>query len=173
MHISASTAPIRVKQKPLHSQLNAECDKHCYNNLFKYLENPPESLPMYCEYFQEKQKLCFWYLSVDVLSRKGCTGKSKFNNILILQIEVKTLSRQNNSRRNWSRRTRHVIGGRGLHDNFDTRYMHANCISFSNLPRSHLLKHYLLCTTNQQWPQGCNKCNDYKMITVVKHKIYL
>ena len=46
MHISASTAPIRVKQKPLHSQLNAECDKHCYNNLFKYLENPPESLPM-------------------------------------------------------------------------------------------------------------------------------
>ena len=44
MHISASTAPIRVKQKPLHSQLNAECDKHCYNNLFKYLENPPESL---------------------------------------------------------------------------------------------------------------------------------
>ena len=46
MHISASTAPIRVKQKPLHSQLNAECDKHCYNNLFKYLENPPESLLM-------------------------------------------------------------------------------------------------------------------------------
>ena len=32
------------------------------------------------------------YLSVDVFSRKGCTGKSKFNNILILQIEVKTLT---------------------------------------------------------------------------------
>ena len=44
MHISASTAPIRVKQKPLYSQLNAECDKHYYNSLFKYLENPPESL---------------------------------------------------------------------------------------------------------------------------------
>ena len=48
MHISASTAPIRVKQKPLYSQLNAECDKHYYNNLFKYLENPPESLPVVC-----------------------------------------------------------------------------------------------------------------------------
>ena len=47
MHISASTAPIRVKQKPLYSQLNAECDKHYYNSLFKYLENPPESLPLY------------------------------------------------------------------------------------------------------------------------------
>ena len=46
MHISASTAPIRVKQKPLYSQLNAEYDKHYYNNLFKYLKNPPESLPM-------------------------------------------------------------------------------------------------------------------------------
>ena len=44
MHISASTAPIRVKQKPLYSQLNAEYDKHYNNNLFKYLENPPESL---------------------------------------------------------------------------------------------------------------------------------
>ena len=44
MHISASTAPIRVKQKPLYSQLNAEYDKHYYNNLFKYLKNPPESL---------------------------------------------------------------------------------------------------------------------------------
>ena len=44
MPISASTAPIRVKQKPLYSQLNAEYDKHYYNNLFKYLKNPPESL---------------------------------------------------------------------------------------------------------------------------------
>ena len=44
MHISASTAPIRVKQKPLYSQLNAECDKHYYNNFFEYLENLPESL---------------------------------------------------------------------------------------------------------------------------------
>ena len=44
MHISASTAPIRVKQKPLYPQLNAECDKHYYNSLFKRLGNPPESL---------------------------------------------------------------------------------------------------------------------------------
>ena len=44
MHISASTAPIRVKQKPLYSQLNAECDTHYYNSLFKHLKNPPESL---------------------------------------------------------------------------------------------------------------------------------
>ena len=44
MHISASTAPIRIEQKPLYSQLNAECDKRYNNSLFKYLENPPESL---------------------------------------------------------------------------------------------------------------------------------
>ena len=44
MHISASTAPIRVKQKPLYPQLNAECDKHYYNSLFKGLGNPLESL---------------------------------------------------------------------------------------------------------------------------------
>ena len=42
MHISASTALIRVKQKPLYPQLNAECDKHYYNSLFKRLGNPPE-----------------------------------------------------------------------------------------------------------------------------------
>ena len=44
MHISASTAPIRMKQKPLYSQLNAERYKHYYNSLFKRLENSPESL---------------------------------------------------------------------------------------------------------------------------------
>ena len=44
MHILASTALIRVEQKPLYSQLNAECDKRYNNSLFKYLENPPESL---------------------------------------------------------------------------------------------------------------------------------
>jgi len=44
MHISASTAPIRMKQKPLYSQLNAERYKHYYNSLFKRLENSPETL---------------------------------------------------------------------------------------------------------------------------------
>ena len=44
MHISASTAPIRAKQKPLYSKLNAESDKYYYNSLCKSLENPPESL---------------------------------------------------------------------------------------------------------------------------------
>ena len=44
LHISASTAPIRVKQKPLYSKLNAESDKYYYNSLSKSLENPPESL---------------------------------------------------------------------------------------------------------------------------------
>ena len=43
MHISASTALIRVKQKLLYSKLNAECDKYYYNNLCKSLENSPES----------------------------------------------------------------------------------------------------------------------------------
>ena len=44
MHISASTAPIRVKQNPLYSTYNAESDKYYYNSLCKSLENPPESL---------------------------------------------------------------------------------------------------------------------------------
>ena len=46
MHISASTAPIRMKQKPLYSKLNAESDKYYYNSLCKSLENPPESLSL-------------------------------------------------------------------------------------------------------------------------------
>ena len=50
MHISASTAPIRVKQKPLYSKLNAESDKYYYNSLCKSLENPPESLSMELKY---------------------------------------------------------------------------------------------------------------------------
>ena len=44
IHISASTAPIRVKQKPLYSKLNAESDTYYYNSLCRSLENPPESL---------------------------------------------------------------------------------------------------------------------------------
>ena len=43
-HISASAAPIRVKQKPLYSKLNVESDKYYYNSLCKSLENSPESL---------------------------------------------------------------------------------------------------------------------------------
>ena len=44
MHISASAAPIRVKQKPLYSKLSAESDKYYYESLCKSLENSPESL---------------------------------------------------------------------------------------------------------------------------------
>ena len=43
-HISASTALIRMKQKPLYSKLNAESDKYYYNSLCKSFGNPPESL---------------------------------------------------------------------------------------------------------------------------------
>ena len=46
MHISVSTAPIRVKQKPLYSKFNTESGKYYYNSLCKSLENSPESLPM-------------------------------------------------------------------------------------------------------------------------------
>ena len=51
MHISASTAPIRVKQKPLDSKLNAESDKHYNNSLCKSLENSPESLAKGKKYY--------------------------------------------------------------------------------------------------------------------------
>ena len=44
MHISASTALIRMKQKSLYSKLNAESDKYYYNSLCKSLESSPESL---------------------------------------------------------------------------------------------------------------------------------
>ena len=51
MHISASTAPIRMKQKPLYSKLNDEFDKYYYNSLCKSLKNTPESLVRACKLF--------------------------------------------------------------------------------------------------------------------------
>ena len=61
MHISASTAPICVKQKLLYSKMNAESDKNYYNSLS--LENPLESLQWNvtpsCEVFQKAQNQIF------------------------------------------------------------------------------------------------------------------
>ena len=67
MHISASTAPIRIEQKPLYSQLNAECDKRYNNSLFKYLENPPESLHIAMVVMHARNRQQMAYLLIDIL----------------------------------------------------------------------------------------------------------